>query len=97
MAIGLPARGKFMAASAKLDFSKEIFTAGFADPNLWSNHAWATDVGLNWYLNFYTRVFLDWQHSEFGNPVVIAPNRLGRRVTCTGSGSRSSSEPGCRT
>ena len=65
--------GRFSA----LDFSKEVFTAGFADPNLWSNHAWATDVGLNWYLNFYTRVFLDWQHSEFGNPVVIAPNRFG--------------------
>ena len=65
--------GRFSA----LDLSKEVFTAGFADPNLWSNHAWATDVGVNWYLNFYTRVFLDWQHSEFGNPVVIAPNRLG--------------------
>ena len=60
-----------------LDFSKEVFTAGFADPNLWSNHAWATDVGLNWYLNFYTKVYLDWQHSEFGSPVLIAPNRFG--------------------
>jgi phosphate-selective porin OprO/OprP len=60
-----------------LDFGKEVFTAGFADPNLWSNHAWATDVGVNWYLNFYTRVFLDWQHSEFGDPVLIAPNRFG--------------------
>ena len=60
-----------------LDFSKEVFTAGFADPNLWSNHAWATDDGLNWYLNIYTKVYLDWQHSEFGSPVVIAPNRFG--------------------
>jgi phosphate-selective porin OprO/OprP len=65
--------GRFSA----LEFSKEVFTAGFADPNLWSNHAWTTDVGINWYLNFYTRVFLDWQRSEFGNPVVITPNRLG--------------------
>jgi phosphate-selective porin OprO/OprP len=60
-----------------LDFSKDVFTAGFADPNLWSNHAWATDVGCNWYLNFYTKLALDWQHSEFGNPVVLAPNRYG--------------------
>jgi phosphate-selective porin OprO and OprP len=65
------------ARFSTLDFSKEIFTAGFADPNLWSNHAWATDVGLNWYLNFYTKVYLDWQHSEFGSPVLIAPNRFG--------------------
>ncbi len=62
---------------SSLEFGKEVFTAGFADPNLWSNHAWATDVGFNWYLNFYTRVFLDWQHSEFGSPVVIAPNKFG--------------------
>ena len=59
------------------DFSKDIFTAGLADPNLWSNHAWATDIGLNWYLNFYTKLYLDWQHSEFGSPVVIAPNKFG--------------------
>ncbi len=65
------------ARFAELDFSRQVFTAGFADPNLWSNHAWTTDVGLNWYLNFYTRVFLDWQHSEFGNPVVIGPNKFG--------------------
>ncbi len=78
------ARGKWAPGAVEayarfstLEFSKEIFTSGFADPNLWSNHAWATDVGFNWYLNFYTRVFLDWQHSEFGNPVVIAPNRYG--------------------
>ena len=62
---------------SSLEFGREVFTAGFADPNLWSNHAWATDVGANWYLNFYTRVFLDWQHSEFGSPVVIAPNKFG--------------------
>ena len=62
---------------SSLEFGKEVFTAGFADPNLWSNHAWATDVGFNWYLNFYTRVFLDWQHSEFGSPVVIAPSKFG--------------------
>jgi len=72
-----PGAVEAFARFSTLDFSREVFTAGFADPNAWSNHAWATDVGFNWYLNFYTRVFLDWQHSEFGNPVVIAPNRLG--------------------
>jgi len=72
-----PAEVIFAHRLSTLDFSKEIFTAGFADPNLWSNHAWATDVGLNWYLNFYTKVYLDWQHSEFGSPVLIAPNRFG--------------------
>jgi phosphate-selective porin OprO/OprP len=43
-----------------MDIGRNIFTAGFADPNLWTNHVWATEFGLNWYLNFYTRVYLDW-------------------------------------
>ena len=60
-----------------LNFGKEVFTAGFADPNLYSNTAWATDVGFNWYLNFYTKLYMDWQHSEFGSPVVIGPNHFG--------------------
>ena len=72
-----PGAWEVFARYSTLDFGKEVFTAGFADPNLWSNHAWATDVGANWYLNFYTRVFLDWQHSEFGSPVVSAPNKFG--------------------
>jgi hypothetical protein len=29
---------------------------------------------MNWYLNFYTKIMLDWQHSEFGNPVTVAPS-----------------------
>jgi phosphate-selective porin OprO and OprP len=60
-----------------LGFGKEVFTAGFVDPNLWSNQAWATDVGFNWYLNFYTKVMVDWQHSDFYTPVVIGPNHFG--------------------
>ncbi len=65
------------ARYSTLEIGKQVFTGGFADPNLWSNHAWATDIGLNWYLNFYTKFYLDWQHSEFGNPVVISPNHFG--------------------
>jgi phosphate-selective porin OprO/OprP len=34
-----------------MDLGRNIFTGGFADPNLWTNHVWATEVGLNWYLN----------------------------------------------
>jgi phosphate-selective porin OprO/OprP len=35
-----------------------------------------TDIGLNWYLNFYVRIMLDWQHAEFGTPVSVAPNKF---------------------
>jgi phosphate-selective porin OprO/OprP len=59
-----------------MDFSRNIFTAGFSNPDLWSNHVWATDFGLNWYLNFYTRIYLDWQHAEYGNAIKVAPGKF---------------------
>ena len=27
-------------------------------------------------INFDSRLFLDWQHAEFGNPVVMAPSKF---------------------
>ncbi len=59
-----------------MDIGRNIFTGGFADPNLWTNHVWATDIGLNWYLNFYTRIYLDWQHAGYGNEVNVAPGKF---------------------
>ena len=65
------------ARFSELDLGKQIFAAGFADPNLWSNKASATDVGMNWYLNYYTKIYFDWQHSFFGEPVTSgSSNRL---------------------
>ncbi len=71
-----PGAVEVYARYSNLNIGRNIFTSGFADPNLWTNHVWATDVGLNWYLNFYLRVYLDWQHSEFGNPVSMAPGKF---------------------
>ena len=71
-----PGAWEVFARFSTLDISNNIFTSGFADPNLWSNHAWTTDIGANWYLNFYTRIYLDWQHAGFGNPVAVAPGRF---------------------
>ena len=52
-----------------MDIGREVFTNGLADPNLWSNRDWSTNLGLNWYLNRYVKFYLDWQHTEFGDPV----------------------------
>jgi phosphate-selective porin OprO/OprP len=65
------------ARYATMDLGKNIFSGGFADPNLWTNHVWATDIGVNWYLNFYLKVALDWQHAGFGNPVVLSTYKFG--------------------
>ena len=71
-----PGAWEVYARYSTLDIGSNIFTAGFADPNLWTNHAATTDIGLNWYLNFYTRIYLDWQHAMFGNQVSVAPGKF---------------------
>lgn len=59
-----------------LDFDRDVFTGGLADPELWSHRAWSSNLGINWYLNRYIKFYLDWQHTEFGNPVIYQlPNR----------------------
>ncbi len=52
-----------------LDLTKNIFTSGLADPNLWTNNLYTVDAGFNWYINQYIKVTFDWQHAVFGNPV----------------------------
>ncbi len=58
------------ARYSQLDLGSDVFTAGLADPHLWSNHAKMTDLGLNWYLNQFVKVLFDWEHATFGNPVL---------------------------
>ncbi len=87
-----PGAIEVFARYSVMDIGRNIFTSGFADPNLWTNHVWATDVGLNWYLNFYTRLYLDWQHSEFGNQVSVGPSRFSSTTDILWRGFRSSSD-----
>lgn len=53
---------------------REVFTAGLADPNLWSNRAVQLDVGVNWYINRYVKLYLDWERANFGDPVFLGPD-----------------------
>jgi phosphate-selective porin OprO and OprP len=58
---------------SEFHLADRIFTAGFADPDLWSNSAITTEVGLNWYWNEYIKVYMFWLHGEFGDPVQFRP------------------------
>jgi phosphate-selective porin OprO/OprP len=58
------------ARYSQLDLGSQVFTAGLADPHLWSNHAKKVDAGLNWYMNQFVKVYFDWEHAFFGNPVL---------------------------
>jgi phosphate-selective porin OprO/OprP len=58
------------ARYSQLDLDSRVFTAGLADPNLWTNHAKLVDVGVNWYLNQFIKVYFDWEHAIFDKPVL---------------------------
>ena len=61
-----------------LDIGREVFTGGLADQNEWANRVSMTHVGLNWHLTQYIKLYFDWNHAEFNQPVIFAPNRRQR-------------------
>lgn len=61
---------------SELHLGEQIFTSGFADPDLWSNQAITTELGVNWYWNEYIKVYAFWLHGEFSDPVQYRPGRL---------------------
>ncbi len=71
-----PGAWEVVGRVSELSLGREIFTGGFADPNLWSNRATTTEVGLNWYWNEYVKVYMFWLHGEFGSPVQYRPGGL---------------------
>jgi phosphate-selective porin OprO and OprP len=66
---GLGAWELFCRFSA-MELDRSAFDAGLSDPTLWSNRAWITNLGVNWYLTRYIKASVNWQHTEFGNPVL---------------------------
>jgi phosphate-selective porin OprO/OprP len=54
---------------ARVGLDDAVFAGGFADPARWSSTATTTELGLNWYWNDYTKIYLFWLHGRFGDPV----------------------------
>lgn len=63
---------------SELSIGKEIFTGGFADPNLWTNRVYEVDLGVNWYLNRFVKVYFDWEYCNFGQPIYYGPEHFTR-------------------
>lgn len=59
------------ARFSQLSLGDEVFKFGLVDPEKWTNNAFMTDVGFNWYLNRYVKIYFDWQHTFFGSPVEL--------------------------
>ena len=58
-----------------LDVGSQVFKNGLADPNLWANRVYTTDLGFNWHINQYLKFMFDWEHAVFNQPVLFAPDR----------------------
>ena len=59
-----------------LNVGDQVFAAGLADKNLWSNQLYTIDLGFNYYPTQYTKVQFTWEHAVFGDPVQYAPGHL---------------------
>jgi phosphate-selective porin OprO/OprP len=66
------------AGYSQMWLSRDVFTSGLADPNLWTNRVDVLDVGLNWYLNKFVKIYFDWERAFFGTPVLAAVSTSGR-------------------
>ena len=65
-----------VARYSTLNLDNRVFSAGLADPNLWTNEARMTDVGFDWYQNKFVKVYFDREHAMFGQPVAYRPGSL---------------------
>ncbi len=66
------------ARFSDVSLGRQVFTGGLADPNLWSNQAYLIDVGVNWYLNRFVKVYFDWEYAIFGQEVYYGPGHFSR-------------------
>ena len=58
-----------------MDIGKQVFSNGLADPNLWANRLYTTDLGFNWHINQYLKFYFDWEHAVFNQPVIYNVNK----------------------
>jgi len=58
-----------------MDVGSQIFTNGLASTTGNANRLWQSDVGLTWHMTQYVKMFFDWNHVEFNNPVTYAPGK----------------------
>ena len=68
-----PGAWELVGRVSELHLGEQVFTAGLADRNRWSNQAVTTELGANWYWNEYAKIYMFWLHADFGDPVQYRP------------------------
>ncbi len=76
-----PGAVELVARYNSLALGEEVFTRNLADPNLWANSLYTTDLGFNWYLNEYIKILFTWEHAVFDDPVQFNVNPIRRQLT----------------
>jgi phosphate-selective porin OprO/OprP len=66
-----PGAIELFAKVSDLQMGDAIFRGGLVNRSLWTNRAFAPEVGVNWYLNHFVKFAFDYQHVFLGNPVVL--------------------------
>ncbi len=62
---------------AQMSFGNNILTAGFVDPLINATRLDQTMLGVNWWMNKYTRVSFDWVHDHTNRAVPIGVGGSG--------------------
>ena len=52
-----------------LDIGSSVYSYGLASTTGNANRLWMTDTGITWHMTQYVKMFFDWNHVEFNNPV----------------------------
>ncbi len=73
-----PGAWEVVGRVSRLRLGEEVFDAGFANRDLWSNSATTTEIGMNWYWNEYIKMYAFWLHGDFADPVQYRPGGLQR-------------------
>ncbi|QDV33919.1 OprO/OprP family phosphate-selective porin [Tautonia plasticadhaerens] len=66
-----PGAFEAFARISQIHLGEEVFAFDLADEDFWARDAYLTDVGFNWYVNRFVKFYVDWQHANFGSPVLV--------------------------
>jgi phosphate-selective porin OprO/OprP len=66
-----PGAIELFAKVSDLQMGDSIFRGGIVNRALWTNRAFAPEIGFNWYLTHFVKFTVDYQHVFLGNPVVL--------------------------
>ncbi len=58
-----------------MDIGSSVYDFGLASTTGNANRLWMTDIGINWHMTQYLKMYFDWNHAEFNNPVTYATHK----------------------